>query len=196
LAALGYTLNKPEENKFMMQMHEMWAEVDVLLGGRAAEQVFIGEISTGAGNDLERATDIIKSMVQTYGMSDVAGLMVLEKSRQSFLGGGQQATREYSDKMAENMDEFIKTSLSQHYETVIARLEEYRGAIEDMVALLYKKESITGEEVRDIIVNFEKENGIESKLSEVTDSITEELKEDAKMAKNSPKTLKVTEDED
>ncbi len=180
----------------MMQMHEMWAEVDVLLGGRAAEQVFIGEISTGAGNDLERATDIIKSMVQTYGMSDVAGLMVLEKSRQSFLGGGQQATREYSDKMAENMDEFIKTSLSQHYETVIARLEEYRGAIEDMVALLYKKENITGEEVRDIIVNFEKENGIESKLSEVTDSITEELKEDAKMAKNSPKTLKVTEDED
>lgn len=80
LAALGYTLNTPEENKFMMQRHELWAEVDVLLGGRAAEQVFIGEISTGAGNDLERATDIIKSMVQTYGMSDVAGLMVLEKA--------------------------------------------------------------------------------------------------------------------
>ncbi|MGB3961616.1 MAG: ATP-dependent zinc metalloprotease FtsH, partial [Sulfurimonas sp.] len=98
LAALGYTLNKPEEDKFMMQRHEMWAEVDVLLGGRAAEQVFIGEISTGAGNDLERATDIIKSMVQTYGMSDVAGLMVLEKSRHSFLGGGGQASREYSDK--------------------------------------------------------------------------------------------------
>ncbi len=70
----------------MMQRHEMWAEVDVLLGGRAAEQVFIGEISTGAGNDLERATDIIKSMVQTYGMSDVAGLMVLEKKQTIFLG--------------------------------------------------------------------------------------------------------------
>ncbi|MDQ1243898.1 MAG: cell division protease FtsH, partial [Campylobacterota bacterium] len=111
LAALGYTLNTPEENKFMMQQHELWAEVDVLLGGRAAEEVFIGEISTGAGNDLERATDIIKSMVQTYGMSDVAGLMVLEKSRHSFLGGAGQATREYSDKMAENMDEFIKSSL-------------------------------------------------------------------------------------
>jgi len=185
LAALGYTLNKPEENKFMMQQHEMWAEVDVLLGGRAAEEVFIGEISTGAGNDLERATDIIKSMVQTYGMSDVAGLMVLEKSRQSFLGGGQQASRDYSDKMAENMDEFIKSSLDEHYKSVIQRLEEYRGAIEDMVTLLYKKENITGEDVREIIINFEKENNIESKVSQVIDDIEEELKQDAKMTDKS-----------
>ena len=185
LAALGYTLNKPEENKFMMQKHELLAEVDVLLGGRAAEEVFIGEISTGAGNDLERATDIIKSMVQTYGMSDVAGLMVLEKSRQSFLGGGQQATREYSDKMAENMDEFIKSSLDAHYKSVVQSLEEYKGAIEDMVKLLYKKENITGEEVREIIINFEKENNMESKVSNVTDAIEDELKQDAKMTDKS-----------
>jgi cell division protease FtsH len=183
LAALGYTLNKPEEDKFMMQQHEMWAEVDVLLGGRAAEEVFIGEISTGAGNDLERATDIIKSMVQTYGMSDVAGLMVLEKSRQSFLNGGQQASREYSDKMAEDMDEFIKVSLQEHYESVLARLQEYKDAIEDMVALLYKKENITGEEVREIIIDFEDRNNIDSKVEDVSDEIEQELKEDAKMAK-------------
>lgn len=182
LAALGYTLNKPEEDKYMMQMHELWAEVDTLLGGRAAEQVFIGEISTGAGNDLERATDIIKSMVQTYGMSEIAGLMVLEKSRQSFLsGGGQQATREYSERMAEEMDEYIKKSLDEHYQAVLNRLEEYRGAIEEMVALLYKKENITGDEVRKIIVNFEKENGIESKVVENSESIEEELKADATM---------------
>jgi len=182
LAALGYTLNKPEEDKFMMQKHELWAEVDVLLGGRAAEQVFIGEISTGAGNDLERATDIIKSMVQTYGMSDIAGLMVLEKSRQSFLGGGGQQSREYSDKMAEDMDNFIKTSLQEHYEDVVTRLEEYRGAIENMVALLYKKENITGEEVQEIIVDFEKENDIQSKVIVSVDEISEELKVDASMS--------------
>jgi len=181
LAALGYTLNKPEEDKFMMQKHELWAEVDVLLGGRAAEQVFIGEISTGAGNDLERATDIIKSMVQTYGMTDIAGLMVLEKSRQSFLGGGQQASREYSDKMAQDMDGFIKDSLQERYDAVLARLEEYNGAIEDMVALLYKKENITGEEVREIIVQFEKEHNMESKVDDSIDEITEELKADASM---------------
>ena len=182
LAALGYTLNKPEENRFMMQQHEMWAEVDVLLGGRAAEQVFIGEISTGAGNDLERATDIIKSMVQTYGMSDVAGLMVLEKSRQSFLGGGGAPAREYSDKMAEDMDTFIKNSLQEHYEVVVSRLEEYKDAVEGIVKLLYKKENITGEEVQEIIINFEKENNIDTKVVPIIDEIEEELKQDATMA--------------
>ena len=184
LAALGYTLNTPEENKFMMQRHELWAEVDVLLGGRAAEEVFIGEISTGAGNDLERATDIIKSMVQTYGMSDVAGLMVLEKSRHSFLGGYGQSSREYSDKMAENMDEFIKSSLQERYKEVIKRLQEYKGAIEEIVKLLYKKENITGEEVRNIIIHFEAENSLESKVNLVVDDIEEELKADAKMVQD------------
>ncbi|QOP41862.1 ATP-dependent zinc metalloprotease FtsH [Sulfurimonas marina] len=182
LAALGYTLNKPEEDKFMMQRHELWAEVDVLLGGRAAEQVFLGEISTGAGNDLERATDIIKSMVQTYGMTEIAGLMVLEKSRQSFLGPTGQSAREYSDKMAEDMDTFIKESLQERYEAVIARLEEYREAIEDMVSLLYKKENITGDDVRQIIKDFEERAGIESKLVEEVEGIEEELKEDASMS--------------
>ncbi len=187
LAALGYTLNTPEENKFMMQKHELWAEVDVLLGGRAAEEVFIGEISTGAGNDLERATDIIKSMVQTYGMSDIAGLMVLEKSRQSFLGAGGPATREYSDKMAQDMDAFIKSSLDERYKAVLERLKEYDGAIEDMVKLLYKKENISGEEVRAIIIKFEEENNIDSKVEIVDDEIAEELKQDAKMAQDKEK---------
>lgn len=184
LAALGYTLNTPEENKFMMQRHELWAEVDVLLGGRAAEEVFIGEISTGAGNDLERATDIIKSMVQTYGMSDVAGLMVLEKSRHSFLGGYGQSPREYSDKMAQDMDEFIKSSLEARYKEVVKRLQDYKGAIEEIVKLLYKKENITGEEVREIIINFEKENSLESKVILVVDDIEEELRADAKMVQD------------
>ena len=190
LAALGYTLNTPEENKFMMQRHELLAEVDVLLGGRAAEEVFIGEISTGAGNDLERATDIIKSMIQTYGMSDVAGLMVLEKSRHSFLGGGIQATREYSDKMAEAMDDFIKATLENRYKEVVKRLKEYGDAIEEIVKLLYKKENITGEEVRNIIINFEKEHSIESKVDFISDDIEEELKADAKMVQDDDKDSK------
>ncbi|HZF69332.1 ATP-dependent zinc metalloprotease FtsH [Sulfuricurvum sp.] len=164
LAALGYTLNTPEENKYLMQRHELWAEVDVLLGGRAAEEVFIGEISTGAANDLERSTDIIKSMVQMYGMSDVAGLMVLEKQRNSFLGGGMSQGREYSDKMAEDMDTFIKESLQARYVDVKGRLEEYREAIEKIVGLLYEKENISGDQVREIIETFENENNIETKL--------------------------------
>jgi len=181
LAALGYTLNTPEEDKNMMQKHELLAEIDVLLGGRAAEEVFLGEISTGAGNDLERATDILKNMIQVYGMTDVAGLMVLEKQRQSFLGGPQSAGREFSEETSKKMDHYIRTSLDEHYEEVKARLEEYRGAIENMVTLLYEKENITGEQVRDIIIDFEKENNIESKVVIPGDEIEDELKESAKM---------------
>jgi cell division protease FtsH len=165
LAALGYTLNTPEENKYLMQRHELIAEIDVLLGGRAAEEVFIGEISTGAANDLERTTDILKAMVQMYGMSDVAGLMVLEKQRNTFLGGGMTQAKEYSEKMSEDMDNFIKNTLQERYTEVKIRLEEYREAIEKMVELLYEKENISGDQVRDIIEKYEIENNIETKLS-------------------------------
>ena len=165
LAALGYTLNTPEENKFMMQKHELLAEVDVLLAGRAAEEVFIKEISTGASNDLERATDIIKAMVSMYGMSDVAGLMVLEKQRSTFLNGGQ-SIKDYSDKMAEKVDDFVKTLLHERYMAVLGLLEIYKGAIENMVSALYEEETIEGKRVREIIKNYEEENGLESKLVE------------------------------
>ena len=165
LAALGYTLNTPEENKFMMQKHELLAEVDVLLAGRAAEEVFIKEISTGASNDLERATDIIKAMVSMYGMSDVAGLMVLEKQRATFLNGGQ-SIKDYSDKMAEKVDDFVKTLLHERYMAVLGLLEIYKGAIENMVSALYEEETIEGKRVREIIKNYEEENGLESKLVE------------------------------
>ena len=165
LAALGYTLNTPEENKFMMQKHELLAEVDVLLAGRAAEEVFIKEISTGASNDLERATDIIKAMVSMYGMSDVAGLMVLEKQRATFLNGGQ-TIKDYSDKMAEKVDDFVKTLLHERYTAVLGLLEIYKGAIENMVSALYEEETIEGKRGREIIKNYEEENGLESKLVE------------------------------
>lgn len=168
LAALGYTLNTPEENKFLMQKHELIAKIDVLLGGRAAEHVFIGEISTGASNDLERATDIIKAMVGMYGMSDVAGLMVLEKQRNVFLNGGQ-SLKDYSDDMAKKLDEFTKNFLNERFEAVVATLESYRGAIENMVSALYETETIEGERVREIIKNYEIENNMPTRLQEEED---------------------------
>ncbi len=149
LAALGYTLNTPEENKYLMQKHELIAEVDTLLGGRAAEEVFIGEISTGAGNDLERATDIIKSMASVYGMSDVAGLMVLEKRQNQFLGG--QTQKDFSDEMAKNLDNYVIELLNDRYDAVLKSLEEHRDAIEEMTQELLEIEVISGQRVRDII---------------------------------------------
>ncbi|WDL73354.1 ATP-dependent zinc metalloprotease FtsH [Helicobacter winghamensis] len=164
LAALGYTLNAPEENKYLMQKHELLAEVDVLLGGRAAEEVFLGEISTGASNDLERATDIIKAMVSYYGMTEVAGLMVLEKQRNVFLNGGLSSAREYSEEMAQKMDTHIKEVLNERFTAVKTSLETYREAIENIVKELFEKENIDGEKVREIIRDYEEKNNMESRL--------------------------------
>ena len=165
LGALGYTLHLPDdEDRFLKQKHELMAEIDVLLGGRAAEEVFIGEISTGAGNDLDRATAILKDMISVYGMSEVAGLMVLKRSENSFLGGGMAST-DYSEKMAEDIDAHIKGTLSERYAFVKKTLNEYHGAIENMAAVLLDLEVIEGTKVRSIIDEFEKEHGMESRLA-------------------------------
>lgn len=178
LAALGYTLNTPEENKYLVQKHELIAEVDVLLGGRAAEELFIGEISTGAANDLERATDILKAMIMYYGMSDVTGLMVLEKQRNTFLGGGMGGGRDYSEKTSEEVDAYIKAKLSERYEAVKAKLELYREAMETMTAVLLDVEVIEKEKVEEIIKDFEEKNGI------IRESNEEELHSDESHVKN------------
>ena len=165
LGALGYTLHLPEdEERFLKQKHELIAEIDVLLGGRAAEEVFIGEISTGAGNDLDRATAILKDMISVYGMTDVAGLMVLSRSQNSFLGAGAVST-DYSDKMAEEMDNYIRSTLNERYSFVIETLETYRGAIENMTEELLSTEVIEGKTVRRIIEEYEVEKKIPSRLA-------------------------------
>ena len=176
LGALGYTLHLPEdEERFLKQKHELLAEVDVLLAGRAAEELFIGEISTGAGNDLDRATAILKDMISVYGMTDVAGLMVLSRSQNSFLGGGAVST-DYSEKMAEQMDEYIRSTLNERYAYVKETLETYRGAIESMTKELLEAEVIEGKTVRKIIETYEKEHGMPSRLAH-QDKITQTQKE-------------------
>jgi cell division protease FtsH len=179
LGALGYTLHLPdEENRFLKQKHELMAEIDVLLGGRAAEEVFVGDISTGAGNDLQRATDILKDMITKYGMSDVAGLMVLEQnSGGAFLGGGQ-VVKDYSEKMAEAIDDTIKTILDERYSYVINTLKEYNEAIEKMTAELLDKEVIEGKRVQEIIKEFEIEHGKVSRLAHIKQENSDEEEKD------------------
>ncbi|HAC70583.1 MAG TPA: cell division protein FtsH, partial [Arcobacter skirrowii] len=180
LAALGYTLNTPEENKYLMQKHELIAEVDVLLGGRAAEEVFIGEISTGAGNDLERATNIIKSMATIYGMSDIAGLMVLERRTNQFLGG--QTQKDFSDAMAKDLDDHVKTTLNERYQVVLQALRDNKDAIEQMTSELLEIEVLTGERVREII----KEHG--GKVFEDEDLHSDALNKDSAEVNKDSKT--------
>lgn len=164
MTALGYTLHTPEENRYLMQKHELIAQVDVLLSGRAAEDVFLNEISTGASNDLERATDILKSMISYYGMTNVSGLMVLEKPRNVFLGGGLGSQREFSEKTAEEMDKFIKNTLNERYEFVKQTLRDYKEAVEAIVNELFEKEVIEGNRVRELVSEFENKHNMETRL--------------------------------
>jgi cell division protease FtsH len=165
LGALGYTLHLPEdEERFLKQKYELMAEIDVLLGGRAAEEVFIGEISTGAGNDLDRATAILKDMISVFGMTDIAGLMVLKRSQNSFLGGGAVST-DYSEKMAEDIDNYIRNTLNERYGFVKQTLRDYAQAIENMTAVLLDVEVIEGKKVREIIEAYETENNLPTRLA-------------------------------
>ncbi len=182
LGALGYTLHLPDdEDRFLKQKHELMAEIDVLLGGRAAEEIFIGEISTGAGNDLDRATAILKDMISVYGMSDVAGLMVLKRSENSFLGGGMVST-DYSEKMAEDIDAEIKKTLTERYDFVKSTLNDYHQAIENMTAVLLDVEVIEGTKVREIIDTYEKENNLKSRLAHPDKVAKKEVEEESKEA--------------
>ncbi|MCV6607100.1 MAG: ATP-dependent zinc metalloprotease FtsH [Campylobacterales bacterium] len=197
MAALGYTLNTPEENRYLMQKHELIAEVDVLLGGRAAEELFVGEISTGASNDLERATDIIKSMVMMYGMSDVAGLMVMEKQNSKFLGGGLSQSKDYSEEMAQKLDKYLIELLDERYTAVKESLEKYRDAMETMTAELRRVEVIGGSKVTEILREFEEKNGIDSewqKELEEKEKASQEIADNA-VLEDKPKEDK-KEDED
>ena len=174
LGALGYTLHLPDdEDRFLKRKYELMAEVDVLLGGRAAEEVFLGEISTGAGNDLDRATAILKDMIMVYGMSDVAGLMVLSRSQSSFLGGGQ-INNEFSEQMSQDIDTSIKATLTERYEYVKQTLRDYNGAIEKMTAVLLDVEVIEGKKVQEIIKAFEEENNLESRMAHLQEATKEE----------------------
>ncbi len=171
MGALGYTLHTPEENRHLEQRHEMLATIDVLLGGRGAEEVFLEEISNGASDDLRRATGILKNMIVYYGMTDVSGLMVLEDftNRNRFLGGGS-STREYSNETAQKMDSYIQNQLEDHYAHVKQTLRDYRGAIEAMAQELLEKEVIEGDRVREIISDYEIQNSMESRLIPIEDS--------------------------
>jgi len=165
LGALGYTLHLPdEEDRFLKRKYELMAEIDVLLGGRAAEDVFLNEISTGAGNDLDRATTILKDMIMVYGMSDVAGLMVLSRSQNAFLGGGK-VNNDFSEQLSQDIDASIKATLTERYEYVKETLRTYDGAIEEMTAVLLDVEVIEGDKVQSIIKNYEEENNMESRLA-------------------------------
>jgi cell division protease FtsH len=148
VAALGYTIQLPTEDRYLVTKRELEEKLASLLGGRAAEEVFFNDISSGAQNDLFKATDIARAMVKEYGMSARMGLSSYERPRNPFLKGDSYmpTEREYSEKIAAEIDEEVKAILQQAYAAAKGIVESKRDLVESLSARLLEKEVIDRDE--------------------------------------------------
>ena len=150
----GYTMYRPSEDKSFISKTEMEENVVSLLGGRVSEQLVLGDISTGASNDIERATQIAKSMVTKYGMSQRIGTITLGSDQDEvFLGRDFAQEKSYSEETAGIIDEEIKRIIDNSYTQAQKILSENRDKLDQVAAILIEKEKITGEEFDKIFVN-------------------------------------------
>ncbi len=149
IAALGYTMQVPTEDRFLMRRTELLNKIATLLGGRAAEEIVFGDISTGAHNDLSRATDIARSMVREYGMSQKLGQVYFAGPRRSqFLAGMPEGTPEYSQATAETIDAEVHEIIAGQFRVAHDILVKRRPVLEKAAAVLLEKEKIDGEELK------------------------------------------------
>ena len=142
--ALGYTMQMPEEEKFLSSREELIVELQTMLGGRAAEQVVFGIATTGASNDIERATELARKMVTQYGMSDKLGLMALSTVSNPYLDGSTMMN--CADSTSSAADEEIHKLLMACYEDAKRLLTEHRALLDEIAMYLLTKETITGDE--------------------------------------------------
>jgi len=147
--ALGYTLHLPEEEKFLMTEEDLLAEIRTLLAGRAAEEVVFQSKSSGAANDIERATEIARKMVAMFGMSEKYGMMGLATVRSQYLDGGYGM--DCAQETFAGVDGEIRAIIDRCHEDAIRILEENREMLDKIAAYLLEKETITGQEMMCII---------------------------------------------
>jgi len=149
IAALGYTMQVPTEDRFLMKKTELLSKIASLLGGRAAEELMFGDISTGAHNDLARATDIARSMVKEYGMSDKVGQVYFAREqRAQFLNTPMEGGGEYSEATAELIDSEVRDIINTQYDRALNILKEKKETLVKGAELLLEKEKIEGEELK------------------------------------------------
>lgn len=151
VAALGYTLQLPVEEKFLSTADELKEQIAILMGGRVAEEVVYGNVSSGASNDLERATEIARSMVTQLGMSEKLGPLTFGKHRQLQYLGVSQEERNYSEDIARQIDEEVRALVEQGHQRATEILSSQRATLEALAARLREKEVITGDEVTQLV---------------------------------------------
>ena len=152
IAALGYTQQQPTEDRYLLTRSELIDRLAVLLGGRVAEELVFNEISTGAQNDLQRASDIARAMVTEYGMSDLLGLVSYERPRQTmFLPESFSQSKNYSEAKAAQIDDEVTRFIDEAHQRVRKILSKRRTVLDDLARILSQKESVQGEELRQML---------------------------------------------
>jgi cell division protease FtsH len=153
IGALGYTIQRPTEDRFLMTREELENKIAVLLGGRAAEKIVFGHLSTGAADDLVKATDIARAMVARYGMDPELGHVSYDTERPGFLGTGDQPnwlTRRYSEATAERMDAAVRELVERIFERTVALLESNRDLLESTAKDLLGRETLDEPDLKSV----------------------------------------------
>lgn len=175
MGALGYVMHVPEEEKYLQTQAELHDRLVSLLGGRAAEEIVFGNVTTGAANDIEQATNMVTNMITRFGMSKRFGLMGLATVESEYLGGGARLT--CSDRTAADVDTEVMETLKECYEEAKVLLSENREIMDKLAAHLIEKETISGKEFMKI---YRAEKGIPEpeEKEEETGKVSEKSKED------------------
>ena len=149
--SLGTTWSQPVEESSHMSRNEMFEHIVELLGGRAAEEIVFQDITTGASNDIERASKTARDMVARYGMSKTIGTVSYHSEDEVFIGGSYGKTKSYSEKVAGIIDDEVKAVIGSAYEKALELLKENRQKLDEVAEFLLKNESMTGEEFRAVM---------------------------------------------
>jgi cell division protease FtsH len=153
--ALGVTMSLPEEDRYMMSRGQLMAELAMMLGGRAAEQVVFDEITTGASNDVERATQTAKQMVTRYGMSEKLGPVALGRhSGQAFVAGDLHGQPDYSDEIAFQIDKEIRRIVDESYDTAEDVLVRNRALLDELARELIEHETVDAEQLERLVGEY------------------------------------------
>lgn len=178
MGALGYVMHVPEEEKYLQSKDELHDRLVSLLGGRAAEEIIFGNVTTGAANDIEQATNIASNMITRFGMSKRFGLMGLATVESEYLGGGARLT--CSDRTAADVDTEVMELLKECYEEAKEMLSGNRELMDKLAAHLFEKETISGKEFMKI---YRQEKGIPEPEEKKEDSVTLQTEEKAEEQK-------------
>jgi len=155
--ALGYTLTLPEDDRVLMTREELTDELAMLLGGRVAEEIVVGDVTTGAQNDIERATKIARAMVTEYGMSDRMGPLTLgTKQHEVFLGRDFSSNPDYSPQVAYDIDREVVMLIDQAHDEALEILTEHRASLDRIAELLLEKETIDKDELVELLTDVPK----------------------------------------